>query len=126
MAILFRIIFIAIGIVLVQKFHFILYFFGAFFDFYGCENVFQNQEEENDVRDGKLYKFIRRYLRYTDAEPHGKYIINKNGKSFFTKLALAILIIGVTDIVFALDSIPAVFAITTDNLIVFLLIYLPF
>ncbi|HMT34491.1 MAG: TerC/Alx family metal homeostasis membrane protein [Bacteroidetes bacterium] len=119
LAILFRIIFIAIGIVLVQKFHFILYFFGAFLIFTGVKMFFQNQEEENDVRDGKLYKFIRRYLRYTDAEPHGKYIINKNGKSFFTKLALAILIIGVTDIVFALDSIPAVFAITTDNLIVF-------
>jgi tellurite resistance protein TerC len=119
LAILFRIIFIAIGIVLVQKFHFILYFFGAFLIFTGFKMFFENQEEENDVRDGKLYKFIRRYLRYTDAEPHGKYLINKNGKSFFTKLALAILIIGVTDIIFALDSIPAVFAITTDNLIVF-------
>lgn len=119
LAILFRIIFIAIGIVLVQKFHFILYFFGAFLIFTGFKMFFENQEEENDVRDGKLYKFIRRYLRYTDAEPHGKYVINKNGKSFFTKLALAILIIGVTDIIFALDSIPAVFAITTDNLIVF-------
>ncbi len=119
LAILFRIIFIAIGIVLVQKFHFILYYFGAFLIFTGFKMFFENQEEENDVRDGKLYKFIRRYLRYTDAEPHGKYVISKNGKSFFTKLALAILIIGVTDIIFALDSIPAVFAITTNNLVVF-------
>lgn len=119
LAILFRIIFIAVGIVLVQKFHFILYIFGGFLIFTGFKMFFQNQEEENDVRDGRIYKFIRRYLRYTDAEPHGKYIINKNGKSHFTKLALAIFIIGITDIVFALDSIPAVFAITTDNLIVF-------
>lgn len=119
LAILFRIIFIAIGIVLVQKFHFILYIFGGFLIMTGVKMFFQNQETEHDVRDGNIYKFIRRYLRYTDAEPHGKYIIHKNGKSFFTKLALAILIIGVTDIVFALDSIPAVFAITTDNLIVF-------
>ncbi|MCC7030919.1 MAG: TerC/Alx family metal homeostasis membrane protein [Chitinophagaceae bacterium] len=119
LAILFRIIFIAIGIVLVQKFHFILYVFGGFLIFTGVKMFFENQEEENDVRDGRIYKFIRRYMRYTDSEPHGRYVINKNGKSFFTKLALAIFIIGVTDILFALDSIPAVFAITTDNLIVF-------
>ncbi len=119
LAILFRIIFIAVGIVLVQKFHFILYLFGGFLIFTGVKMFFQNQEEENDVKDSKIYKFIRRYMRYTDAEPHGRYRINKNGKTYFTRLALAILIIGVTDIVFALDSIPAVFAISTDNLIVF-------
>jgi tellurite resistance protein TerC len=80
---------------------------------------FGNQEEENDVKEGGIYKFIRKYLRYTDIEPEGKFVIQKDGKAFFTKLFLAVLIIGVTDIVFALDSIPAVFAISTDNLVVF-------
>lgn len=119
LAILFRIIFIAVGIVLVQQFSWLLYIFGAFLLYTGFTLFIANPEEENDVKDGKIYKFIRKYLRYTDIEPEGKFVIQKDGKAFFTKLFLAILIIGVTDIVFALDSIPAVFAISTDNLVVF-------
>ena len=119
LAIIFRIIFIAVGIVLVTKFSWLLYAFGAFLLYTGFKLFFGNQEEENDVKEGGIYKFIRKYLRYTDIEPEGKFVIQKEGKAFFTKLFLAILIIGVTDIVFALDSIPAVFAISTDNLVVF-------
>jgi len=119
LAIIFRIIFIAVGIVLVTKFSWLLYAFGAFLLYTGFKLFFGNQEEENDVKEGGIYKFIRKYLRYTDIEPEGKFVIQKDGKAFFTKLFLAVLIIGVTDIVFALDSIPAVFAISTDNLVVF-------
>jgi tellurite resistance protein TerC len=119
LAILFRIIFITLGIILVSRFEWLLYIFGVFLIYTGFKLFFQNQEEENDVKDGKIYKFIRKYLRYTEVEANGKYTIKKGKKVYFTKLALAILIIGVTDIVFALDSIPAVFAITTDNLVVF-------
>ena len=119
LAIIFRIIFIAVGIVLVTKFRWLLYAFGAFLLYTGFKLFFGNQEEENDVKEGGIYKFIRKYLRYTDIEPEGKFVIQKDGKAFFTKLFLAVLIIGVTDIVFALDSIPAVFAISTDNLVVF-------
>ncbi len=119
LAIIFRIIFIAVGIVLVQKFSWILYIFGGFLVFTGVKMLFSNPEEETDIRDGKIYKLIRKYLRYTDIEPEGKYIITKNEKAYFTKLSLVIIMIGVTDIIFALDSIPAVFAITTDNLVVY-------
>jgi len=119
LAIIFRIIFIAVGIVLVTKFSWLLYAFGAFLLYTGFKLFFGNQEEENDVKEGGIYKFIRKYLRYTDIEPEGKFVIQKDGKAFFTKLFLAVLIIGVTDILFALDSIPAVFAISTDNLVVF-------
>jgi tellurite resistance protein TerC len=119
LAIIFRIIFIAVGIILVTKFSWLLYVFGAFLLYTGFKLFFGNPEEENDVKDGGIYKFIRKYLRYTETEPNGKFVIQKDGKAFFTKLFLAILIIGVTDIVFALDSIPAVFAITTNNLVVF-------
>jgi tellurite resistance protein TerC len=119
LAIIFRIIFIAVGIVLVTKFEWLLYIFGAFLLYTGFTLFVSNPEEENDVKDGKIYKFIRKYLRYTEIEPQGKFVIQKDGKAFFTKLFLAILIIGVTDIVFALDSIPAVFAITTTNLVVY-------
>ncbi|MBL7766760.1 MAG: TerC/Alx family metal homeostasis membrane protein [Chitinophagaceae bacterium] len=119
LAILFRIIFIAVGIVLVSRFHWIMYVFGVFLLITGFKLFFENQEKGHDVKDGRIYKFIRRYLRYTDVEPNGKYILQKNGKAYFTKLALTVLMIGITDIVFALDSIPAVFAITTNNLVVF-------
>ena len=119
LAIIFRIIFIAAGIVLVTKFEWLLYIFGAFLLYTGFTLFVSNPEEENDVKDGKIYKFIRRYLRYTEIEPEGKFVIQKDGKAFFTKLFLAILIIGVTDIVFALDSIPAVFAITKNPLVVY-------
>ncbi len=119
LAIVFRIIFIVVGIALVEKFHWILYIFGALLVYTGIKLFFQNQEEEHDVRDGKIYKFVTKYLRYTDVESGGKYIVTKNGRAFFTKLSLAVVLIGITDIVFALDSIPAVFAISTDKLVVF-------
>lgn len=119
LAILFRIGFIAIGIVLVQQFHWVLYIFGALLIYTGFKLFFQNQEAEHDVRDGKIYKFIRRYLRYTEEEVEGNFTVNRLGKTYFTKMALVVLMVGLTDIVFALDSIPAVFAITTDNLVVF-------
>ncbi len=119
LAILFRIIFIAIGIALVSQFHWILYIFGAILVYTGFKLFFGNQEEETDVRDGAVYKFIRKYLRYTDIEPDGKMMVQKDGKAYFTKLFLVVLMIGITDIIFALDSIPAVFAITTDNLVVY-------
>lgn len=119
LAILFRIIFIAVGIVLVNQFHWILYIFGGFLIFTGFKLFFGNQEEESDVKEGGMYKLIRKYLRYTDVEPEGKFVLQSNGKAYFTKLFLVVLMIGTTDIIFALDSIPAVFAITTNNLVVF-------
>ena len=119
LAILFRIIFISVGIILVSQFSWILYVFGVFLIVTGFKLFFENQEEESDVREGTVYKLIRRYLRYTDDEPNGKYVIRKDGKPYFTKIFLVVLMIGITDILFALDSIPAVFAITTDNLVVF-------
>lgn len=119
LAIIFRIIFIAIGIVLVQQFSWILYVFGIILIYTGITLFKKNPEEENDIRDGKIYKFLRKYVRYTDEEPDNKYMIYKNGRAFFTKLFLVVFMIGLTDIVFALDSIPAVFAISTNNIVVF-------
>jgi tellurite resistance protein TerC len=119
LAIVLRIIFIAVGIALVNQFHWILYIFGILLVFTGFKLFFSNQEEETDVTEGKLYRIIRRYLRYTDEDSNGKFTIFRDGKTYFTKLFLVILMIGFTDILFAIDSIPAVFAISTDNLVVF-------
>jgi tellurite resistance protein TerC len=57
---------------------------------------------------------MRRYLRTTDEEPHGHFIITKNKKSYFTKLSMVVMMLGLIDIVFAVDSIPAVFSIIPD------------
>lgn len=119
LAILFRILFIFVGIALVQQFHWVMYIFGALLLYTGVKLFFQNQEAEHDVRDGKIYKFIRRYLRYTEEEAEGQFTVTRLGKTYFTKIALVVLMVGLTDIVFALDSIPAVFAITTNTLVVY-------
>ena len=57
---------------------------------------------------------MRRYLRTTDEEPHGRFIITKHNKSYFTKLSMVVIMLGLIDIVFAVDSIPAVFSIIPD------------
>lgn len=119
LAIVLRILFILIGISLVSRFHMILYGFGLLLIYTGIKLFFEKKEEHTDIKDGRIYKFLKRYLRYTDVEPQGKFKLELDGQVFFTRLFLTVLLIGVTDIVFAIDSIPAVFAITTDNLVVF-------
>ncbi|MBU3676110.1 MAG: TerC/Alx family metal homeostasis membrane protein [Chitinophagaceae bacterium] len=119
LAIIFRIIFIALGIALINQFHWLLYVFGALLVFTGFKMFFENQEEENDVRDGKIYRWIRNNIPYTEEEVEGQFTVKRLGKTYFTKIALVVLMIGITDIVFALDSIPAVFAISQYNLIVY-------
>ena len=119
LAILFRIVFIALGIALINQFHWLLYVFGALLVFTGFKMFFENQEEENDVRDGKIYRWIRNNIPYTEEEVEGQFTVKRLGKTYFTKIAVVVLMIGITDIVFALDSIPAVFAISQDNLIVY-------
>lgn len=119
LAIVFRIIFITLGIALINQFHGLLYVFGAFLIFTGFKMFFENQEEEADVREGRIYRFVRKYLPYTEEEMEGQFTVKRLGKTYFTKIALVVFMIGITDIVFALDSIPAVFAISQDNLIVY-------
>lgn len=119
LAIVLRILFILLGIALVTKFHMILYGFGLLLIYTGIKLFFEKKEEHTDIKEGRIYKFFKKYLRYTDVEPEGKFRLELNGQVYFTRLFLTVLLIGVTDIVFAIDSIPAVFAITTDNIVVF-------
>ena len=114
MAILFRIIFIAAGTTLVARFYWIMYIFGAFLIYTGIKMFVQRAEEEFDPKDSGAYRFMKKFMRTTDEEPHGKFIITRNNKSFFTKLAMVVVMLGLTDLLFALDSIPAVFSIIPD------------
>ncbi len=119
MAIVFRVIFITIGVALIARFEWVLYIFGAFLLYTGFKMFFSNSEDEFKPQESKLYKIMRSYLRYTDEEPEGRYIIWKKKKAYVTRLALVIIFLGFTDIIFALDSIPAVFAISSNKLVIY-------
>ena len=114
MAIVFRILFIAIGSAAVAKYDWIMYVFGIFLAYTGIKMFAADDEEEFDPGTNWAFKFMRKYMRTTDEEPNGRFIINKGNKAFFTKLSMVVLMLGLIDIVFAVDSIPAVFSIIPD------------
>jgi len=119
MAIVFRILFITIGIALVANFGWILYVFGAFLVFTGVKMFFVEQDDEYDPRENKVYKLLKRMLPITNEDAGGKYTKVINGKKHFTMLFVVIILLATTDIVFALDSIPAVFAISQNKLVIY-------
>ena len=114
MAILFRIIFIAAGTTLVARFYWIMYLFGAFLIITGVKMFRQNKEAEFDPQNSWAYRFMKKFMRTTDEEPQGRFIMVKNKKAYFTRLAMVVVMLGLIDILFALDSIPAVFSIIPD------------
>lgn len=119
MAVVFRVIFITIGIALVNNFYWILYIFGAFLVFTGVKMFFVQQENEFDPNNNKVYKFLRRILPVTYEDAGGRFSKMINGKRYYTILFIVIIMLATTDIVFALDSIPAVFAITQNKMIIY-------
>lgn len=117
MAIVFRLIFILLGVVLVQRFEWILYVFGAFLVYTGYKILMTDGDEDFDEQSSPMYKLARRYLPLSPDEGGGKMTVrDANGKRLFTRVFLVVAIIGTTDIVFALDSIPAAFGITQHTL----------
>ena len=114
MAIFFRIIFIAVGSELVARANWVMYIFGFFLVYTGIKMFKSNQQEEFDPKDSWAFKFISRFMPITNEDPAGKFIIRKNKKVYFTKLSMVVVMLGLIDIVFAIDSIPAVFSIIPD------------
>jgi len=114
MAIIFRIIFIAIGTTLVARFDWVMYIFGVFL-VYTAINMFRS-DDENEFQPEKnwAFKVLKKIMRTTDQEPHGRFLIVQNKKVYFTILAMVVVMLGLIDIVFAIDSIPAVFSIIPD------------
>jgi tellurite resistance protein TerC len=114
MAIFFRIIFIAIGSQLVAKFDWVMYIFGVFLVYTGIKMFGSNEEEEFAPDKNWAFKLLQKIMRTTNEEPNGRFIILKDKKIFFTKLAMVVVMLGLIDLVFAIDSIPAVFSIIPD------------
>ncbi|MCQ2734892.1 MAG: TerC/Alx family metal homeostasis membrane protein [Alphaproteobacteria bacterium] len=118
-ALIMRGILIGIGDALVVKFHWVLYLFSAFLIYTGVKMLLTKEEETGNIKDSKIYKIVSKFFHVTH-EIHGERFFHKqNGKHYITPLFFALLIIETMDVVFALDSIPAIFLVTTDVYIVY-------
>lgn len=111
MAIVFRIIFITVGVALVEKFHWLLYVFGVFLVYTGYKMFQSKEEDEFDPQQSPVYKFIKRILPLVPHDGNGKFSVIENGKKYFTTLFVVVIMLAAIDLVFALDSIPAVMGI---------------
>ena len=116
-ALVFRAIFITLGSALMQ-FHWIIYIFGAFLIITGIKMMFTNNEEI-DPEKNFLIRVFRRFMPVTHEIDGKSFFIKKNGVTHATPLFIALLFLEATDIIFAVDSVPAIFAITNEPLIVF-------
>ncbi len=115
LAIVFRILFIALGIELINRFHWIMYIFGLFLLYTGFKLFFQTEDEEYNPANSKVYRATSKLFRLSDIEPNGRFIISVNGKIFFTTLTMVVVMLAATDIVFALDSIPTVVSLVRES-----------
>lgn len=118
-AIVFRAIFIFTGVYLINQFHGLLYVFGAFLFYSGFKLLFANEDGDFNPEDSPVIKFGRKYLKITKGSFNGKLILFHRKKLYFTPLFLVIILIEFTDLIFALDSIPAVFAISQNQFILY-------
>lgn len=119
MAIVFRVLFITVGVALVAKFSWILYLFGVFLLYTGYKMFTANEDEEFDPHDSKIYHFLKRFLPLVNNDGDGKYIIRQNGKPAYTSLFVVVVLLAAIDLVFALDSIPAVMGISKDPMVIY-------
>ncbi len=119
MAIVLRIIFIYLGSQLIERFHWLLYVFGVILLYTGVKMFTAKADEHTDLAKNKVYKLLLRFVPITTEESGGKFTIRKDGKRYYTNMFVVIIMLASTDIVFALDSIPAVFAISQRPLVIY-------
>jgi tellurite resistance protein TerC len=119
MAIVFRIIFITVGVALVERFHWILYVFGVFLVYTGYKLFVASDDEEFKPQESKIYLWIKKFLPLVPHDGDGKYTVRENGKKFYTTLFVVVMMLAVIDLLFALDSIPAVMGISRDKMVIY-------
>lgn len=117
-AIFFRIIFILLGTALITKFSWILYIFGAFLVYTGVKFLVAKEEDEFDPHKSPIIRLARKFLPLSD-KTHDTFWVREDGKFKFTMLFVTLLVVESSDVIFAVDSIPAVFSVTQDPFIVF-------
>jgi len=117
-ALIMRLTMIFVGAALINRFHWIIYIFGAFLVYTGIK-MFRQEELDLQPEDNPVVRLVTRYIPITHHYEEQKFFTRVNGKLTGTLLLLVLVIVEVTDLVFAVDSIPAIFAITTNTFIVY-------
>ena len=117
-ALVMRLTMIFVGAALINRFHWIIYIFGAFLVYTGIK-MFRNEEIDIQPEQNPLIRAVTRFLPITRHYEDEKFFTRKNGKRTGTLLLLVLMVVEVTDLVFAVDSIPAIFAVTTNTFIVY-------
>lgn len=118
-AIIFRGVFVIGGAALLHHFEWIMYVFGALLIFSALKMLFSKEDEEQDLSQNTVVKLAKKFFPITTKIEGHAFFLKENGKRFITPLFLSLLVIETTDIFFAVDSIPAIFAVTRDPFIVF-------
>lgn len=118
-AVVLRGVFIFAGALLVAQWHWVLYIFGVFLVYTGIKIYFGDSDEKIDPENNPVLKISRKYLPLTKDDVGGRFITRIDGKLMFTPLFLVIILIETTDLLFAVDSIPAAFAITQNEFLIY-------
>lgn len=116
-ALVMRTVMILIGAWLLMHFHWILYVFGAFLVFTGLKMLWAS-EHQPDLENNVFVRWARKHLRMTPTMHEERFFVIQNGLRYATPLFLVLILVEITDLIFAVDSIPAIFAITSDPFIV--------
>ena len=119
LAVIFRIVFITAGIELVSRFAWLLYIFGAILIYTGLTMFFAKKETTGDLGQNRVYRILNRFLPVIPEDGGGRMTIRRDGKKYYTTIFVVVILLATTDIIFALDSIPAVFGITQDRLVIY-------
>jgi len=119
MAIILRVLFITVGVAVVEKAEWVLYIFGAFLVYTGYKMFVSTEDEEFDPHETKVYRFLKKYLPLASHDGDGKYVVRENGKPIYTSLFVVVVLLASIDLVFALDSIPAVMGISRDKMVIY-------
>lgn len=119
MAVVLRVFFITAGVAVVAQAEWVLYIFGAFLLYTGYKMFTAKEDETFDPHDTKMYRLLKKYLPIVAHDGNGKYIIRENGKPVYTSLFVVVVLLASIDLVFALDSIPAVMGISRDKLVIY-------
>ncbi|MCL1984180.1 MAG: TerC family protein [Methanomassiliicoccaceae archaeon] len=115
----FRLIFIVAGIRLLERFDLMMYVFGAVLIFTALRTVMKKDDEDGSLDNNVIVRWCRKFMNVADDHDGGRFFTVKNGVKMATPLLLAVIVLELTDVVFAFDSIPAVLAITTNTFIVY-------
>ncbi len=117
-ALVMRAIFIFAGVALISKFHWIIYVFGALLIFTGIKMIF-HKDQLIEPDKNPLVRLFKKFFPVTDEAHGGKFFMKLNGRTYATSLFIVLLMVEFTDLIFAVDSIPAILAITNDTFIIF-------